>query len=105
MNPPFDIKKELENTPQAIHVDVNQLPRYKCPYCKGEVFSQQGVGLKIVPATISRTGKPDPLVAKVFYCIKCRKEVKELTQLYVTLVEQVQKMLIAEMQHPSRIIQ
>ena len=94
---PFDLKKELEiNPPQKIAIDINQIPEYKCSSCGGTIFNQHGIKLKIVPATISRTGKPDHLVAKTFYCVKCRKEIKELTGYYMSLTEQIKKMLVSE---------
>jgi hypothetical protein len=97
----MSIEELKPNEPVKIVIDINKIPEWKCSSCGGTVI-EQGFKLKIVPALQSRTGKPDPLTANIFFCAKCRKEVPEITNMYVSLLDQLKKQLqVTPQQQPS----
>jgi len=90
--------------PTKLVVDINKIPEWKCSSCGGTIL-QQGLKLKIVPALQSRTGQPDPLMANVFFCAKCRKEVTDITIMYTSLVQQIKMQLQNEIKPSPFLVQ
>lgn len=85
-------------------VNPNDYPNVKCQGAAGKCRCETYANVyrfKVIPATVSKTGKPDPLASSTWICSKCgkenvdlRAEFKAVTQMLMEQLDNADSQLI-----------